>query len=170
MKTAERLLQLISGFERLGAVGAFLVLIAVVFLDVISREFTGTGLHWAMQVGVYANLIAVLLGTGIASAAGAHLRPQFADRWLPLSWDAVLARVQEVVTSLFFVGFAVVGFLVVAETRELGERAPVLGNLVWPLQALIPATFGLAAIRHGIYALWPVLRPTVPSAVESAPQ
>lgn len=159
MRSAERILAVISRTERLVAFLAFLLLVAVVFLDVVNRELTGTGLHWALQIGVYANFIVVMLGIGVASAGGAHLRPQFADRWLPRRFEPVVVRLQEAVTSLFFLGFAIVGATVVEETRLLGERAPVLGNLVWPLQGLIPAVFLLATIRHGLYAVWPALRP-----------
>jgi len=35
----------------------------------------------------------------------------------------------------------------------------VLGILVWPFQAVIPVAFGLAALRHGLYGLYPELRP-----------
>lgn len=164
MSLVSRLLALVSVFERVVSAAAFVVLITVVFLDVASREVTGTGLHWALQIGVYANLFVVMLGLGVASADGAHLRPQFADRWLPPAWEPVVTRLQEAVTGLFFAGFAVVAVIVVAETRDLGERAPVLGNLVWPLQAVLPAVFGLAAIRHSCYAWWPALRPRAASA------
>jgi len=159
MVDAERLLKLIARVERLLACLAFLLLVAVVFLDVVNRELTGTGLHWALQIGVYANYFVAMLGIGVASAGGAHLRPQFADRWLPRRFEPVVVRLQEAVTSLFFLGFAIVGATVVGETRLLGERAPVLGNLIWPLQGLIPAVFLLATVRHGLYALWPGLRP-----------
>ena len=159
MNAARQLLTWLARVERFVAFLAFLVLIAVVFLHVASRETTGTGLHWALQLGVYANYIVVMLGLGIASATGSHLRPRFADSWLPRSWDPVLIRLQQGVTSLFFLGFAVVGISVVAETRALAERAPVLGNLVWPLQALIPLVFGLAGVRHAVFGFWPALAP-----------
>jgi TRAP-type C4-dicarboxylate transport system permease small subunit len=159
MPRAERFLALLARVERLAAFLAFAVLVAVVFVDVLNREVTGTGLHWALQIGVYANFVVVMLGIGVASAGGAHLRPQFADRWLPISWEPVLVRLQEAVTGLFFLGFAIVSATVVAETRLLEERAPVLGNLIWPLQALIPAVFVLATLRHGFYVVWPALRP-----------
>lgn len=155
----ERFLLLLSRAERLAAGLAFLLLVTVVFIDVVNRELTGTGLHWALQMGVYANFFVVMLGIGVASASGAHLRPHFADRWLPARLEPVLIRLQEAVTSLFFLAFAIVALGVVEETRLLGERAPVLGNLVWPLQALMPAVFLLASLRHASYALWPELRP-----------
>lgn len=162
---AGHFLQMLARAERLAASLAFLLLVTVVFVDVVNRELTGTGLHWALQVGVYANFFVVMLGIGIASGSGVHLRPQFADRWLPARFEPVLVRLQEALTGLFFLAFAIIGLGVVEETRLLGERAPVLGNLVWPVQALMPAVFLLAGIRHGLYALWPVLRPAPAGAL-----
>ncbi len=138
---------------------AFLVLIAVVFADVMSREITGTGLHWARQAGVYANIVVVMLGLGVASARGAHLRPRFADPWLPARWDPALDRIQDGLMALFCLGFAIVAIGVVMQSYELGERSAVLRLVVWPVQAIIPAVFLVAAFRHGAYATFPRLRP-----------
>ena len=139
--------------------GAFLVLIAAMFADVVSRELIGTGLHWARQVGVWANLFVVMFGIGLASAAGVHLRPRFADRWLPARWSGTLERVQHGLMALFCCGFAVVATGMVHEGWLLGERSAVVGIRVWPFQAIIPLVFALAAFRHGAYALYPALRP-----------
>jgi TRAP-type C4-dicarboxylate transport system permease small subunit len=160
---AAAVLAAISRVERFVTVAAFAVLIAVVFADVVSRELWGRGLHWAMQAGVYANYVVVLFGLGIASASDAHLRPRFADRWLPARFEPGLARLPDAGMALFCLGFAIVAVDVVAVTRELGDRSAVLGNLVWPLQALMPVVFALAAIRHALYACWPSLRPVAPT-------
>jgi TRAP-type C4-dicarboxylate transport system permease small subunit len=168
--TAVAVLAAIGRLERLVTIAAFTVLIAVVFADVVSRELTGRGLHWAMQAGVYANYVVVLFGLGIASASDAHLRPRFADRWLPARLEPWLARLPDAGMALFCLGFASVAVDVVAVTRELGDRSAVLGNLVWPLQALLPVVFSLAAIRHALYARWPSLRPVPPPGTgEGAP-
>lgn len=156
---ARRLLTTIGAAEKGLSFVAFLVLIAVVFADVLSRELTGTGLHWAMQIGVYANYFVVMLGFGLASASGSHLRPRFADRWLPRAWEPLLERLQEALMALVCLAFAVLAGMIVGETRMLGDRSPVLGNLVWPLQILMPLVFTLAGIRHGLYACFPGLRP-----------
>lgn len=153
------LLTQISRFERIVTFAAFLVLIVVVFADVVSREVGGTGLHWARQVGVYANVLVILFGIGLASAAGAHLRPRFADHWLPARWSGVLDRLQHGVMALFCIVFAIVATGVVADGYVLGERSAVLGTLIWPLQAVLPLVFGVATFRHGAYALYPALRP-----------
>ena len=145
--------------ERLVTFSAFMLMVAVVFGDVATREVTGTGLHWARQVGVYANLFVVMLGIGLASADGAHLRPRFADSWLPAAWDPWLNRVGEALMGLFCLAFAVIAAGVVADSLAMGERSAVLRVVVWPVQAVIPLAFGLAAIRHALYGLFPQLGP-----------
>ena len=84
---AGRVLAAIRVVEKTLVVTAFSILVLVVFADVVSREITGAGLYWASQVGVWANVIVVMAGFGLASADGVHLRPRFADNWLPATWD-----------------------------------------------------------------------------------
>lgn len=161
---AARLLGRIGAVEKALTFCAFLVLTAVTFGDVVSREVTGTGLQWARQAGVYANLFVVMIGIGLASAGGTHLRPRFADRWLPRRWDPVLVRLQEALMAIFCLGFAAVSVYVVAESWVLQERSAVLRTLVWPVQSIMPLVFAIASLRHGAYAAWPALRPDEPAA------
>jgi C4-dicarboxylate transporter, DctQ subunit len=167
-RLARGLLSRLARVERGVTFAAFLVLIAVVFLDVLSREFTGSGLHWASQAGVYANVIVVMVGLGVASATGAHLRPRFADGWLPARFNGVLERLQELLMALFCLAFAGLGVDIVFETWRLGEVSPALGNPVWLVQLVVPLAFAVAALRHGLYALWPALRP-VPAEGTAVP-
>lgn len=150
--------------ERAVACGAFLALVAVLFADVVSRELTGAGLAWARQVGVYANLLVTMAGLGLASAQGAHLRPRFADRWLPARWDPLVARLQEALMAAFCVGFAVVGLVAATETRTLGENSAMPAWPVWPVQLVIPLAFFAAAARHAAFAAWPELRSRPPDS------
>jgi len=152
-------LERLERFDRAVTFVCFLVLIGVVFADVASREIFGTGLHWARQVGVYANLFVILFGIGLASAGGAHLRPRFADNWLPERWSGVLDRLQDGGMALFCVAFAMVSAGFVQAGFILAERSAILGIVIWPFQAVFPLVFALAACRHGIYALYPRLRP-----------
>ena len=157
--SAETALAQLVKAERWISCIAFAVLITVIFADVVSRELTGSGMHWARQVGVYANIFIVMAGFGLASAGGEHLRPRFADGWLPASWNPVLIRLQESLMALFCLAFAVVAVEVVTETFNIQERSVVLRVVVWPFQAVIPIAFAVATLRHAIYALHPQLRP-----------
>jgi len=158
-----RLLDSVRTLERVITCAAFAVLATVIFVDVVVREFSGTGLIWAREVGVYANIMVTLVGIGLASDSGSHLRPRLADRWLPAGWDPVLARLGEALTAAFCIGFAFVALQVVLETRVLDERSIVLRLWVWPFQAVLPLAFLLCALRHAIYATWPALAPAARS-------
>lgn len=154
-----RLLDTLRRAELLVTFTAFTVLTVVIFIDVVIREVSGTGITWAREIGVYANVVVTLIGIGLASDAGAHLRPRFADRWLPAAWDPLLVRVGETLTAVFCLAFAWIALRVVLETRELDERSVVLRMIVWPIQATLPIAFVLCALRHAVYACWPVLAP-----------
>jgi TRAP-type C4-dicarboxylate transport system permease small subunit len=158
------LLEWLHRAERAVVIIAFTGMVAVVFADVLAREVTGIGLPWARQVGVYFNIVVVMFGIGLASASGSHLRPRFADNWLPSRWEPGLAFVQHALFALFCLAFAAIAGDMVATSVRLDERSEILRLPVWPIQAVIPLVFLIAALRHGIYALRPELRPGSPSA------
>jgi TRAP-type C4-dicarboxylate transport system permease small subunit len=163
-----RCLEKIHSLERAVACAAFLILAGVLFADVLSREFLGTGFAWARQLGVYANLAVTLAGLGLASAGAAHLRPRFADRWAPLSWAPILDRAQDAVTAIFMILFSVGAVLAVSDTLALDERTATPAWAVWPFQALLPVAFLVAAFRHAAYAIVPELRPTAGNAASGS--
>lgn len=158
------LLEWLHRAERTVVIIAFAGMVAVVFADVLAREVTGIGLPWARQVGVYFNIVVVMFGIGLASASGSHLRPRFADNWLPSRWEPGLSFVQHALFALFCLAFAAVAGDMVASSVRLDERSEILRLPVWPIQAVIPLVFLIAALRHGIYALRRDLRPAPPSA------
>ncbi len=138
---------------------AFLVLVIVIFGDVVVRRVTGSGVVWAREVGVMANIVLTIIGIGLASADGTHLRPRIFDRLVPERWDQAMTRIQEALTALAFAVLAGIAAKVVGETIQLDERSIVLRWVVWPIQATLPIAFGVATVRHAIFALRPDLRP-----------
>ena len=154
-----RILSAVSRVERGLCVAAFLVVVGVLFADVVSREATAAGLYWAPQVGVWANVIVVMTGFGLASASGAHLRPRFADSWLPARWEPLLATLQHAVAAVFCAAATWLAARVVLESWLLGEVSLDLFVPVWPIQLFIPLALGLATLRHGLYAVYAELRP-----------
>jgi TRAP-type C4-dicarboxylate transport system permease small subunit len=162
---AARLLHVIRTVEKLLCITAFAVLIAVIFADVLSRELTGAGLYWASQTGVWANVLVVMAGFGLASTDGAHLRPRFADGWLPECWVGTLQFLQQITMALFCLALAVLSLLVVLGSWQLGEVDIDLFLPIWPVQAALPAAFFAAALRYAIYGFCPALRPTETSAL-----
>lgn len=138
---------------------AFVVLIAVIFGDVLMRRITGSGIVWAREVGVFANIVLTIIGIGLASADGTHLRPRVFDRLVPRSLDPAMTRIQESLTAIAFGVLAWIAFSVVQETIALDDRSIVLRWAVWPIQICLPLAFTAGFVRHGIYALDPTLRP-----------
>ena len=163
---AERFLRNLGRVERVITTLAFVILIAAIFLDVFSREMTGTGLHWARQAGVYANIVVVMFGLGLASAGGQHLRPRFADNWLPARWQPLILRLQDGLMSVFCLFASVAGALVTREAITLAERSTLLPVLIWPILLTLPLAFLLVGIRHAIYACIPATAP--PDLVQRA--
>jgi TRAP-type C4-dicarboxylate transport system permease small subunit len=166
---AFRLFDAIRLCERWLAILAFTVLISVVFADVVARELTGGGLFWASQVGVWANVVVVMAGFGLASGSGAHLRPRFADGWLPESWNPVLETLQHAVMALFSAAIGLLAARVVAGSWQLGEVSIDLFFPIWPVQVFLPVAFFIASIRHALYAIYPELRPVENSALAIDP-
>jgi len=163
-----------AGLGRLGAVEravtsvAFGVLIAALFADVLSRQLSGTGLHWAPQTGVYANVVVVMFGLGLASAGGSHLRPRFADRWWPARFQPMLERANDFGMAIFCIALALIAVGVVADSYALQERSVALLIAVWPFQATVPLAFAIAGIRHLAFAAFPDLRPPQAGALAVA--
>lgn len=153
------LLRAVFVFETTVLVAAFAILIGVTFADVISRRITGSGILWSRDVGIYANVWLSMIGIGIASAQGSHLRPRFLDRAIRPVWEPGMQRLQELLTAVGFVVLAWIAWQVVAETRELDDRNMVLRWPVWLLQLCMPVAFGFAASKHLAFAAYPSLRP-----------
>lgn len=152
------ILAVIARVERVVTFSAFMILVVILFGDVLSRELTGAGLTWARDLGVLANFVLTMVGIGIASSEGAHLRPRFADRWLPRDWEPALDALREGLMAAFCLAFAVVASVAVYETAILDEHLPVLRWPTWPFQLLIPVVFLIAALRHSLLGAYPQLR------------
>ena len=165
MASAERLLAGLLKLERWVALIAFAVMATVVMVDVASREFTGTGISGAPRVAVYAMIVTALISFGLASGTGRHLRPKFVDRYQPKAWEGWLTRAQEGIMAAFCLTVAIVAVDVVRETYALAEMSRMLRIAIWPMQTVIPIAFFIGAVRHGLYALYPEIRPK-PKEVE----
>lgn len=153
------LLRSLDRFERSACSAAFFVLACLLIADVALREMLGQGLAWSRQAGLYANLVVSLFGMGLAASAGSHLRPRFADHWLPERWQPAMVRIGWLVTALAFLGFAALATQFVLETAAMEEQATVLRIPLWPVQALIPLAFAYCALRYLCYACSPQLAP-----------
>jgi TRAP-type C4-dicarboxylate transport system permease small subunit len=111
-----------------------------------------------------------MLGIGLASSAGTHLRPRFFDGLVPKRHDAGMNRLADLLTAAFCGYFAWLGVITVGEALAQGDVNPELRWPIWPFQAVIPLAFWIACLRHALFALFPALapRPVSPEQAELA--
>lgn len=137
---------------------AYGVVAALLIYDVIGREVFGTSFLGADQLAVYGAIIAGFLGLTLATSDNAHLRPGFMD-FAFRGRDALATRIGDFVSCGFFIAAAAVAWSFVSISMQAQDRAPVFYFVVWPLQIIIPYAFASCAVKHGVFALRPDLKP-----------
>lgn len=159
MEAARTLLRVL--FLCMGAVATvFYAVLAILLLaDVVGRELFSQGIFGAQRVAVYCTIVAGNFGLALAAAAGAHIRPRFADGWVPQAWGARLDRVADVITGTVFVAVAFFATRLVQESFDFETVSPVIDWKIWPVQAVIPLGYVLAAAHYFVFAAYPALRP-----------
>jgi TRAP-type C4-dicarboxylate transport system permease small subunit len=168
VNAAAALLRWMQWLEQAGTSLAFATMVLVLGLDIVGREFFGSGKIWATPIAVYCNVFIAFIGMGVASSGGAHLRPRFFDKLAPKAMDAGFDRLTDAGFALFCAGAGVLCWRITIESVKLQETDPVLQWQIWPFQVFLIAAFGLATLRHAVYALWPQLRPAAHGG-ENAP-
>lgn len=159
MQAMARFLRWLYRIEATVCVVAFLIVAGALMADVLAREFFGNGIFGAQRLAVWAAAIAGLGGFALVTAEGGHLRPSFADGWVPKRWDAHVNRIADVLSGAICLWFAWYAVEFVLEVRRLGERGMAIPILTWPIQCVIPWMFISSGLRYAIYAIWPGLRP-----------
>jgi C4-dicarboxylate transporter DctQ subunit len=145
--------------EAFVCVAAFSIAVIALVSDVVGREVFGHGVFGAQRVAVWATAVVGLVGFALVTSDAGHLRPQFADRWLPRSAEPVISRVADVTSALICVFLGYHAVLFVHSSFELGERGVGIPIEVWPLQIILPWMFLSSAVRHLSFAAFPALKP-----------
>lgn len=154
-----RLLDWLRQVETAVAGGCLVVMTAVVFADVMGREIWNTGIRGAQKLGVYTFVYAGFLGLPLATGAGAHLRPRFADGLARAIPARLMPRLQHGVAALLSLVLAWVALSFALETRALGETSLALPIPIWLVQIVLPYAFFSSGLRHALFALFPALTP-----------
>lgn len=155
----EKILAWLARIEGTIAAIAFLAAAAAILADVIGREFFGQGIWGAAKFAVFSAVVAGFLGIGLATHAGMHLRPQFADGWIPPRLEPAMRRLAPLITAALFFLLAGLAVIYVRETFLFGQLAPVLDWPLWAVQVVMPWAFFSNGLRNLIYAIRPDLAP-----------
>jgi TRAP-type C4-dicarboxylate transport system permease small subunit len=159
MQFAKTFLNRLRIFEQFLCFAAFLVIAGALIYDVLKREITGSGAFGAPQLAVIGMIVVSYIGIGLASAAGSHYRPHFADNIFPAKYEKLMERISEFGFAAFCAFVAAVATKVCLESYDLKDVAPVLRNPIWPVQLMIAIGFGFVAVRHFLYGLYPDIKP-----------
>jgi C4-dicarboxylate transporter DctQ subunit len=145
----------------MGAVATFFyaALAAILLADVVGRELFGQGIFGAQRVAVFFTIIAGNFGLALAAAAGSHIRPRVADHWLPARLGPAMDRLADVITAIVLLGVAYFSMQLVNESFDFETVSPTIDWPIWPVQAVIPFGYGMAALHYLIFAIYPALRP-----------
>ncbi len=160
MLLVQRLLAWLRAFEATICVVAFAGAAIALIADVLGREFFGSGIFGAQRFAVWATAIAGLVGFALVTADGGHLRPRFADGWLPKAMAPIIDRLSDLISALILIGLGVYAVDFVLGSYRLGEVGLAIRIPIWPIQIILPWMFFSSALRHLAFAAWPVLRPT----------
>lgn len=117
------------------------------------------GIIWAQKLALYFMLWGGLFGTVCASAKGAHLRPEIADKVLPKAILPYVKIVEQLVISAFFIFLSYLSFLYIKESIEQDEVNPVTEIHLWKVQLIFPYIFSSMGLRHFLYGILPSLAP-----------
>jgi TRAP-type C4-dicarboxylate transport system permease small subunit len=159
-------LALILRAEAVVAATAYAVVAGLLLGEIIAREVFVTSIWGSQKMAVFAAIVAGFLGLSLATAANAHLRPQFADGWWPRAWRGAIERFGDLLSAVIFAGMGIVAALYISDTFVNGDRAAVLYWSLWPIQLVLPYAFFSSAFRHFAFAGWPDLKPN-PAVKES---
>jgi TRAP-type C4-dicarboxylate transport system permease small subunit len=158
---AQHILTWLRRLEVVVCVIAFSTAALALIADVFARELLGNGIFGAQRVAVWGTAIAGLVGFALVTSEAGHLRPRFADKWLPRALDPYMDRIGDAVSALICIGLGVYAFDFVLNSHRLGERGMAIPIKVWPIQIILPWMFFSSAARHLIFVAHPQLRPAI---------
>jgi len=128
-------------------------------LDVASRELLNHSIYGIQRIAVFMVIATSYMGMGLAAGQNKHLRPRFADQWLPLAWRPAIARTSDLVSALLFLAMGIVCVELVYTTYQWQDQASMIKIPLWTIQWVMPYGFFSTAIRYGAFALRPDLKP-----------
>lgn len=158
--TLKSILNALGRLERLICILAFAVMTLSLLADVVARKAFQTGLVGATEVAVMAMIALSMAGIGVASDQAAHFRLSILDSLVPDTLEKLIERIAGLMTSAFFVILLILAVIMVGQSYSLGDRTEILRAPIWILQCFIILAFATNAMRYGLYAVSPELRPS----------
>lgn len=154
-----KFLRFLYQIEAVLASVAYAIAAGILLYDVVTRELGMESYLGAQKIAVFGTIIAAFLGLSLATAAGRHLKPAFVKAWVPNSWDPAMERLSNTLSGVIYITLAIYGIDFVLQSIEYDDKVAVLRWQLWPFRIVLPVAFGLSALRHFCFAIWPGLTP-----------
>ncbi len=155
----KRFFHLLYRFEATVAATAYVIVVLVMLIDIIGREFFDLSLMHSSKIALFSAIIAGMLGLGLATSSGTHIRPRVTDHLLPQVLQIPLQRLGDVLSAGLFLYAGYISFGLVRSSYEIGFLVPVVDWPLWWFQSIMPYAFCSNALRHASFALSPALKP-----------
>lgn len=149
----------LTSAEKLIAVMGLFVTASALLVDIFAREVLRASIFGSLRVAVYAMATTALLGFCVCVASHAHIRVTALDGVVPAAWRPTLLRLADLVSFTICCVFAYLAGSYVRETHLVSETDVALNVVIWPFQLALVWMFVSAAIRYGLFALFPGVRP-----------
>ena len=160
-----KLLLWMQRVESVIATIAYAIVAGLLLGEIVAREVFASSIWGSQRMAVFAAIFAGFLGLTLTTGVNGHLRPQFADRWVPERFDSMVSRFGDFLSAFIFLTMAWFAASYVGETYANGDQAAVLYWTLWPLQLVLPYAFISCAVKHIVFGLDPALKPA-PSLME----
>jgi len=147
IKILESIDNYFSKFEKVFLIIAVSVMTLVVFFDFVLREFFDSGFIWAKELAAFLMIWVGFIGASYATKENKHLVVGIPEKLFPkkvLPFVSLFVNVLVFIVTLFL---AYLGFIYVAETMKFGETSLVLNIPLWIVQAIIPISLVIIAVR-----------------------
>jgi len=139
-------------------------MVALVFLQVILRDFFNSGISWADVVGRHMVLWVAFLGAMLATRSRQHLSIDLLSRLVPRKIRNILRFFLDVVAFVVCLSLMMAAVTLVMEERAMGTEL-FLGVPLWVVQLIIPFGFLMMATEYLIGVVLDVLRLMLNGAV-----
>lgn len=127
-------------------------MIVLAFLQIVLRNFWATGFSWSDAMVRYLVLWLAFIGAALATREKKHITIDVVTRWLPAKAQAIVHFVADTFSAFIcgVLAYAAVNFL--RFEAALGTKT-FFEIPVFCLQVVLPAAFGLMALRFSLQAI-----------------
>ena len=124
-------------------------MILTAFLQIVLRNFFGTGLAWGDPLVRYLVIWVGFIGAAIATREGKHITIEMVSYWLPGQARSYVQAASRLFSAL------VCGLLTWAALKFVRVEALMGGSVIFDLPAwaplvIIPVAFGIMTLRFGL--------------------